>query len=119
MLPRVAPRALTAWAAFDADGDGDDEVLVWRTDPAGAGALTEYHFARGPALDHTVGPLYGAVVPGLAVRFARDARGARFLLQGDEGVVAHRAHRDGSRVWSIEATPRNGMAAQSGRWSRS
>jgi len=77
----VAPPALTGWDVFDADGDGRQEVLVWRTDPAGAGALWIYFFSRGPCLERTLGPLYGVVAPQSEVRFLRDGRARRLLLQ--------------------------------------
>ncbi|NOT30445.1 MAG: matrixin family metalloprotease [Planctomycetes bacterium] len=59
-LHSVAPRGLTRWSAADTDGDGDAELLVWRTDRPGHAALWTYHFGPGPALERAVGPRYGA-----------------------------------------------------------
>jgi hypothetical protein len=58
VLRRVALPERSDWTVFDADGDGDDELLVWST-AAGDGALTAYHFEpgpRGPLLARTAGP---------------------------------------------------------------
>lgn len=63
-LRRVAPRATTELAVLDTDADGDAEVLVWRTDQAGYGGLTIYHFDPGPKLSRTIGPLPGVALPG-------------------------------------------------------
>jgi hypothetical protein len=63
-LRQIAPQGLSEFAVFDSDGDGDDELLVWRTDPAGGGALMIYHFGPGPVLERTSGPLYGSSAPG-------------------------------------------------------
>jgi hypothetical protein len=90
-LHAVAPRALARWALFDTDGDGDAEVLVWRTDPAGHGALWSFHFARGPRLARTLGPLYGVAAPGLEFEPVRTARGERLLvLVGERGPLQAR-----------------------------
>lgn len=79
-LRGVAPPATTAFAVFDTDGDGDDELLVWRTDTAGYGALTAYHFRAGPALDRTVGPLLGLAAPSSPTFFGVDANGERLMV---------------------------------------
>jgi hypothetical protein len=83
-LRGVAPATVTGWAVFDTDADGDDEVLVWRTDPAGAGALMIHHFSPGggggPVLARTVGPLLGAVPVGSATRFQRAGDGSRWIV---------------------------------------
>lgn len=79
-LRRVAPRGLTDNTLFDTDGDGDDEVLVWRTDRAGNGALMIYHFTDGPQLSLTVGPLYGMSAPGVPNLFLRTADGQRLMV---------------------------------------
>jgi hypothetical protein len=82
-LRGVAPATDADWAVFDTDGDGDDEVLVWRTDPGGAGALVIHHFAPGqgdgPALVRTTGPLLGAVPVGSTTRFHRAEDGSRWI----------------------------------------
>ena len=62
-LRQVAPPGRSAVAVFDTDGDGDDEVLVWRTDPQGQGTVLAYHFEAGPRLARTTGPMVGRVVP--------------------------------------------------------
>ena len=62
-LRGVAPIGRSDFACFDVDGDGRHEVVVWRTDRAGNGALMCYHF--GPAgLTRTTGPYYGMAAPG-------------------------------------------------------
>jgi hypothetical protein len=79
-LRRVAPARVSDCAIFDADGDGRDDVVVWRTDPEGHGMVMIYHFAPGPRLARTTGPLYGAVVPGAPVFGGTTAAGERVLL---------------------------------------
>lgn len=66
-LARVAPVSCTAFAVLDADGDGADEILVWRTDDAGFGSTILFRFGAGPRLESTVGP-----VPALADPSARN-----------------------------------------------
>ncbi len=70
----------TAHAAFDVDGDGAEDLVVWRTDAAGNGAMCVYHFTAGPQLATTSGPFLGVVLPGMTVAFARTAHGERLLL---------------------------------------
>jgi hypothetical protein len=65
LLHGVAPPELTRWTLADTDGDGVEEVLVWRIDPAGHGGLTRFHFAPGPRLTRAVGPLYAVPIPPL------------------------------------------------------
>lgn len=97
-LRGVAPRGSTDWTVFDVDGDGDAEVLVWSTVAAGNGALWEFHFARGPVLERTVGPLYGAVGPGV-VEFGVGLDGERWVVVETEvGAV--------TRVFDAEGIPR-------------
>jgi len=85
-LRQVAPRGLSEFAVFDSDGDGDDEVLVWRTDPAGAGMLMVYDFAAGPRLVATVGPLYGMASAGASHWLARGGNGTRyFVVEYEDG----------------------------------
>jgi hypothetical protein len=94
-LYAVAPPELTGWTLFDTDGDGDEEVLVWRTDRAGQGALWVFHFANGPALERTVGPLYGVVGPGLEPSFRRLSSGERVLiLEPEQGSAQARVFDD-------------------------
>ena len=74
VLRGVAPPACTDWRLFDADGDGDDDVLVWRTDPDGHGALMIYHLGwgpQGPQLQSTWGPLFDVVPAGATVSLHR------------------------------------------------
>lgn len=80
VLPAVAPRALSGWALFDSDGDGDDEVLVWRTDVDGYGALWSYHFGPGPVLERSEGPAYGVSLPGAELAVMPGEHGERLLL---------------------------------------
>jgi hypothetical protein len=70
----------TAWGVFDTDGDGADEILVWRTDPAGHGALQVFHFAAGPRPERTLGPLLGILPPGATPDFAVGPEGQRLLV---------------------------------------
>lgn len=79
-LHALAPNELTGWSLFDTDGDGDDEILVWRTDERGFGALWSAHFAPGPRLARTIGPLYGVLPPGAEPELRRTARGERLLI---------------------------------------
>jgi hypothetical protein len=79
-LRAVAPPALSDWTVFDTDGDGDDELLVWRTDAAGHGALVSYHFAPGPRLARTLGPFYGFAGAGCEPRFVRTSSGERWIV---------------------------------------
>lgn len=80
ILRRVAPESECGFAVFDSDGDGDAEVLVWRTDPAGAGELTAFHFAPGPLLARTTGPFPGTVIPGARTGFVAGPGGERLIV---------------------------------------
>jgi len=99
-LHGVAPPELTGWTLFDVDGDGDDEVLVWRTDAAGHGALTSFHFDRGPVLARTVGPLHGVVLPRLEPRFVTTAGGERLVILEPEHAPAQ------ARTFDAQGLPR-------------
>jgi len=79
-LRRVAPPRASDYAVFDTDADGRDDVVVWRTDSEGHGAVMVYHFAPGPRLARTSGPLFGAVIPGASVYGGTTATGERVLL---------------------------------------
>jgi hypothetical protein len=59
VIPMIAPGALTDWTLGDVDADGDDELLVRRTDAESAGATWVFHFAPGPVLARIDGPLDG------------------------------------------------------------
>ena len=80
ILRGVAPVGITEVGVIDSDGDGDTEVLVWRTDAAGNGALMIYHFGPGPGLTHTVGPLYGMGAPGVPNLFVTTDGGERLMV---------------------------------------
>jgi len=74
-LRGVAPPALTAHALFDTDGDGDDELLVWRTDALAQGSVMIYHFAPAPTAAAGAAP---EVAPGAAAAPAsRSGAGSR------------------------------------------
>lgn len=83
VLRAVAPPAQCEFGVFDCDGDGDQEVVVWRTDQAGYGRLTIHDFSRGPALQRTIGPWPGVVVPGARVGFIVGPAGERLLVSTD------------------------------------
>lgn len=80
ILRRVAPADRTAFAAFDTDGDNRDELLVWRTDPAGHGALMVFGFWPGPSLAQSKGPFVGAVAPGARCAAVVTDHGERLLV---------------------------------------
>lgn len=80
VMRRIAPAERTAWTLFDSDGDGRDELIVWRTDAPGIGAMTMYHFDAGPRLVGTIGPLLGVVTQGESPSFRTDAEGRRWIL---------------------------------------
>lgn len=80
-LRQVAPVGASDFAVFDTDLDGDDEVVVWRTDRGGHGTVIAYHFAPSPGggqpggdaaprLVATTGPRIGMTGVGAEVRFA-------------------------------------------------
>ncbi|MGE3174969.1 MAG: matrixin family metalloprotease [Planctomycetota bacterium] len=88
----LAPADRSAHAVFDTDGDGRDELLIWRTDRAGNGALMICAFAPGPRLCRTDGPFEGLLTAGAALRPQRTADGQRLLLVAlpNQRVLAHR-----------------------------
>ena len=79
-LRAVAPAKCCAFAVFDADGDGRQDVLVWRTDAAGHGALRAFAFASGARLQRTLGPFPGVVAVGAEVGFVVAPSGERLLV---------------------------------------
>lgn len=89
VLRGVAPASCCAFAVFDCDADGKSEVLVWRTDAAGHGALVVFGFGPGPRLQHTIGRFHGVVATGARVGFVVGPHGERLLV----GTTA-----DGARV---------------------
>jgi predicted Zn-dependent protease len=64
VLRGVAPGDISEFAVFDVDGNGSDDVLVWRTDRAGNGQLMIYHFEKGAQIARTTGPFVGAMASG-------------------------------------------------------
>jgi len=79
-LRGVAPAGISAHAVLDADGNGSDDVLVWRTDRAGNGQLTLYYFGPGATLTRTVGPFYGVIAFGAKATWLRTKAGDRVLV---------------------------------------
>lgn len=85
MLRGVAANDVSDFAMFDVDGNGSDEVLVWRTDRAGYGQLMVYHFTVGPQdsraqLARTTGPFMGAMSVGASHVLLRTAVDHRVLV---------------------------------------
>lgn len=101
VLHAVAPPALTDWTLFDTDGDGDEEIVVWRTDADGSGALWTYHFARGALLERTLGPLYGVAAPGCELELVRPATGERLLVLTSPGGTTQLRAFDGEGLPGI------------------
>ncbi|MFT4513766.1 MAG: hypothetical protein ACI89X_003822 [Planctomycetota bacterium] len=79
-LRGVAPRDVSDFAVFDVDGNGNDDVLVWRTDRPGNGQLMIYHFQKGAQLARTTGPFAGAMANGAENLLMNTASGHRVLL---------------------------------------
>ena len=98
-LRGVAPPDRTALTLFDVDGDGDAELLVWRTDPAGFGAGTVYDFqgppsgvdavevAAGPRLIRTLGPTLDLFPLGRPTSLRTSADGRRWILVHEPDFV--------------------------------
>lgn len=122
-LRGVAPRGASGFASFDVDGDGRCEVVVWRTDRAGRGALTSYHLDDG-GLVRTTGPFYGmASYANGATHGVATIDGVRlFVTQFPGGrVVARRFDRHGllqpytDAAAAAVAAPRRGDVDGDGR----
>ena len=79
-LRGVAAPGLSDFAVFDVDGNGCDDVLVWRTDRAANGQLMIYHFSSGAKLARTTGPLVGAMAGAADNLLLHTASGHRVLL---------------------------------------
>jgi hypothetical protein len=99
---------LAEYELFDTDGDGDDELVCWRTDAAGNGELVVFHFGPGPRPVRTMGPRVGMTVPGADVALVSTEAGERLLVltsAGAEPVV--RAFDDQGRLvgWAGELPP--------------
>ncbi len=103
----------TAYAGFDIDGDGRDELLVWCTDDRALGALALYRFAPGPRLAATAGPFAGVTTPGMQVAFAALPDGERVfvgtLTNGRHALLAFDAR--GTLVPYAGSTPAAAVAA--------
>jgi hypothetical protein len=89
-LEGVAPAGITAWSLFDTDADGDDEVLVWRTDGVGHDDLMIYSFegssdGQGPRLLETRGP-YLNLMRGGEVFLEDMGEDRRFLIVRELGA---------------------------------
>lgn len=103
VLRRVAPPDRADFDVWDVDGDGDDELVVWRTDHAGGGALQVYHFDAGPRLARTAGPWYGVVEPGAQVALDVTTDGERVAVSArPDGALVVRVIRTagGIEVWA-------------------
>jgi hypothetical protein len=118
-LRATAPTDCCDFTVFDADGDGRAEVIVWRTDAAGHGALMLFSFVAEAKLVRTLGPFYGAVVPGVPVGCVVLPGGRRLLvsqLSAQPAVVRElgRFGVPGMPEAAIDAT----LAAQAARSDR-
>jgi len=99
VLRGVAPEATTAWRVFDVDGDGPAEIVLWRTDAPGNGALWIYRFEAGAHLARTQGPLYGVVAPGIEVELVTTPEDERLLVLEPEHGAPH------ARVFDAHGIP--------------
>ena len=86
-LHGIAPAGRSAAALFDTTGDGRAELLVWRTDPQGHGALMAYAFGPGAQLVESRGPMLGATAKGAKVTLRRTATGDRLLCNEFPGGI--------------------------------
>ncbi len=76
----VAPPDVSGFDVFDADGDGRDEIVVWRHDKAGLGVVTSYRFDDECRLVRSVGPLFGMASTGAEHVVAKLASGQRVFV---------------------------------------
>ena len=90
-LKALATHANSAFALGDADADGDDELFVWRTDPAGHGSLVVLDFGPGPRVSRTFGPLVGVTLAGAQAGPVRSATDEPLFLvvKPDDGWIAY------------------------------
>ena len=65
---------------FDTDGDGKDELLVWRRDPEGFGLLTAFFFDEQGRPYRTMGPRYGMVDGTALVSFVTNEAAERLIV---------------------------------------
>lgn len=113
-LRGVAPAALADHAVLDADGNGKDDVLVWRTDRAGNGQIMIYHFGVGAVLTRTTGPFYGAVAPAAETLWLQTSAGDRVLITtfGNGRQSARRFDEHGVLgPYALELIPAEELAA--------
>ena len=91
VLHGVAPAELVDFQLFDTDGNGRDEVVVWRTDAprlgvaSGEGEMLVFHFAAGPTPHRTVGPFHRIALHDASLHLVRAPIAGRLLLQAAEG----------------------------------
>ena len=106
VLCGVAPSACCGYAVFDTDGDGRAEILVYRTDRAGHGAVSIYGYGPGPALAQSSGPFHGVVLAGAEILTVAE-EGVRLLVSVlPDGRTAARGfdlHGAPTIPWEIEA----------------
>lgn len=97
-LRGVAPNGVSDFMFADVDGDGRDEIVTWRTDALGHGAMKYYFFDAKGRVRRTIGPMIGQLGAGRRPFFVRydekrplliaalsDGRYSGFLL-GDFGI---------------------------------
>jgi len=101
VLRAIAPPDVTELALFDTNGDGADELLAWRTDGSGIGALMLYSFATagagdeaGPRLVRSFGPLLDLVPFGEPTALRRSPDGRRWIISGTGGARRVRGFDD-------------------------
>ncbi|MCA8976581.1 MAG: matrixin family metalloprotease [Planctomycetes bacterium] len=84
-LRRVAPNDRCAYGAFDCNGDGRDELFVWRNDSKGHGALVIYHISPQLQLEATRGPIFGVIGAGGTIGFTTGPAGERLIVCSFDG----------------------------------
>ncbi len=106
-LRLVAPPGRSRWGVFDLDGDGSQELFVFRADVPSSETLMIYHFAPGPRLERTAGPVFGFSVPDQPLHLVRDRnQPARLIVQldGSGRYSAHEFDRAGNLVAPSSST---------------
>ena len=112
VLYGIAPPELTDFELFDTDGDGDDELVLWRTDDSGEGEIVAFHFASGPRPQRTMGPRPGMVGIGSSIDLVTTPAGERLLvIEYPNGRRFARAFDDRGRLvsWSGGEPPSMGI----------